>query len=230
MGFIKSGYERDFAGAEKECRRAIELDNDSGLAHGQYASYLMLSERFDKALTEEKKSIDIDPTFVVNYIGYRMILYTARRYPEASAYFKEMLEKDRNSYFPYNWLWIINDAQGNEAEACEWFIKYQTQTKTDPKTIRLFQTAYQQSDWKGILREKIRQDEQVLITDKDPDVLFEIACFSSKLGNKEKAFEYLDKAYERRRSTLNFIKFDPSLDSLHGDPRFEQLVKRIGLS
>ena len=55
-GFIKSGYERDFAGAEKEYKRAIELDPESGMAHGLYASYLMILGRFDEALAEEKKS------------------------------------------------------------------------------------------------------------------------------------------------------------------------------
>ena len=178
---------------------------------------------------KKKKAIDIDPTYVVNYIAYGMILYDSRRYPEATAYFKKMLEKYGNNYFPYNWLWIANDAQGNEHEAYEWFIKDLTQSKTDPEIIHLYQTAYQKSGWKGILRERIRQDEQILITDRGPDYFYEIACFSAKLGNKEKAFDYLDKAYERRRSTLNFIKVDPSLDSLHDDPRFDGLVQRVGL-
>lgn len=88
---------------------------------------------------------------------------------------------------------------------------------------------------KGIKSEVIRQDEKQ-ITDNKPDLLYknylfyEIACFSALLGNKEKAFDYLDKAYEIQKSTLNMIKVDPALDSLHGDPRFEQLVKRIGLN
>jgi DNA-binding winged helix-turn-helix (wHTH) protein/tetratricopeptide (TPR) repeat protein len=229
LGLIKSGYERDFAGADKEYQRAIELNPDSVMAHGLYAVYLMIPGRFDEALAEQKKAIDIDPASVVDHIAYGMILYYAHRYTEAAAHFKKMHEKDENLYNPYMFLWILGDVQGNEPEAYEWFIKYQTQIKADPETIRLYQTTYQKSGWKGILREVIRQDEEKVKIDNNPDFLFEIACFNAKLGKKDKAFEYLDKAYERRRSSLNGIKVDPSLDSLHDDPRFDELVKRVGL-
>ena len=120
-----------------------------------------------------------------------------------------MLENDANIYYPYHWLWVISDAQGNEPEAYKWFIKYQTQLKTDPETISLYQTAYQKSGVKGILREEIRQDEKIIKLDNNPDYLYEIACFNAKLGNKDKAFENLNKAYEQRRSSLNCIKVDP---------------------
>ena len=234
LGLIKSNNEGDFAGAEKEYKRAIELNPDSPMAHGLYATYLIIPGRFDEALIEQKKELEIDPASVVDQVFYGMILYNARRYDEAKIYFKKMLEKDKNLYFPYQWLWIISDLQGNESEAYEWFIKYQTQIKTDPVTIKLYQTAYQKSGTKGIKREVIRQDEKQ-IADNKPDLLYknysfyEIACFSALLGNREKAFEYLDKAYEIRKSTLNAIKIDPALDSLHGDPRFDNLVRRIGL-
>jgi DNA-binding winged helix-turn-helix (wHTH) protein/tetratricopeptide (TPR) repeat protein len=229
-GLIKSGSEHDFAGAEKEYRRAIELNSDSRLAHGLYAYYLANVGRFDEALAERRKAIEIYPASVVDQITYGMILYGAHRFPEAYAHYKKMLEKNGNGYYPYFWLWVVSDAQGNEAEAYEWFIKYQTQMKTNPETIKLYQTAYQKSGVKGILREVIKQDEKTIKLDNNPDLLYEVACFYAKLGDKDKAFENLDRAYERRRSSLNFIKVDPSLDSLHGDPRFEQLVKRIGLN
>ncbi|MEP6903501.1 MAG: winged helix-turn-helix domain-containing protein [Actinomycetota bacterium] len=229
LGLIKSGYERDFAGAEKEYQRAINLNPNSGMAHGLYAYYLANAGRFDEALDERKKAIELFPTYVVHYITYGMILYDAHRFTEAYAHFKKLHEKDENSNLPYNWLWIVCAAQGNEPEAYEWFIKFQTQIKTDPETIRLYQTAYQKSGWKGILRELIRQDEKELTKDNNPDLLYEIACFNAKLGNKDQAFEYLDKAYERRRTSLDAINIDPFLDSLHGDPRFDELVHRVGL-
>jgi DNA-binding winged helix-turn-helix (wHTH) protein/tetratricopeptide (TPR) repeat protein len=228
-GFIKSGSEHDFAGAEKEYRRAIELNSDSGMAHGLYAGYLSNAGSFDEALAERKKAIEIYPASVVDQITYGMILYDAHRYPEAYAHYKKMLEKNENSYYPYFWLWVVSDAQGNEAEAYEWFIKYQTQMKTDPETMRLYQTAYQKSGYKGLLREIIKQDEKTIKLDNNPDLLYEVACFNAKLGDKDKAFENLDRAYERRRSSLNFIKVDPSLDSLQDDPRFDELVRRVGL-
>lgn len=229
LGFIISGYEHDFARAEKEYQMAIGLNPNSGLAHGLYAYYLSNTGRFDEALGERTKAIEIDPASVINQVAYGMILYYAHRYEEAAEHFKKMSEKDENSYFPCFWLWAVYAAQGNEPEAYEWFIKYQTQIKSDPETIRMYQMTYQKFGIRGILKEVIRQDEKTVATNNNPDLLYESACFNAKLGNKDKAFEYLDKAYKQRRSSLNFIKVDPFLDSLHSDPRFEDLVRRIGL-
>jgi DNA-binding winged helix-turn-helix (wHTH) protein/tetratricopeptide (TPR) repeat protein len=235
LGLIKTNNEGDFAGAEIEFKRAIELDPNSAMAHGLYAYCLIVPGRFNEALAENKKAIEFDPASVVQHISYGMILYYARRYDEAEAHYKKMLQRDKNLYYPYMWLWYISDLQGNEPEAHEWFIKYQTQIKTDPEIIATYQTAYQKAGTKGIKREVIKQDEKQ-ITDNPPDLLFknylfyEIACFSAVLGDKEKSFEYLEKAYEIQKSTLNWIKVDPALDSLHGDPRFDELVRRVGLN
>ncbi|MEO5860808.1 MAG: winged helix-turn-helix domain-containing protein [Pyrinomonadaceae bacterium] len=226
-GLIKSGYENDFAGAEKEFQRAIELDPDSIYGHGLYANFLIMKGRFDEALVERNKAIEINPALVVNHLAYGMILYNAHRYTQATVHFKSLLGKGSDSQ-PYFWLWRLADLQGNESEAYEWFIKLQTQNKTAPETIQLYQTAYRKAGSKGILREVIRQDEKIIAADNNPDLLYEIATFNALLGNSEKALEYLDKAYERRRSSLNYMKVDPALDSLHGDRRFNELVARVG--
>jgi hypothetical protein len=111
--------------------------------------------------------------------------------------------------------------QGKEAEAFEWLMKSPSMQKKDDKTIQLFKTAYQTSGWAGVLRER----------DKTPgeDNFFRRAGWNARLGDKDKAFEYLEKAYQQRNPLLYLLQVEPTLDPLRDDPRFDELVKRVGL-
>lgn len=228
-GMLKSGYESDFAGAENDFRRALEMNSESPMAVALYANFLIISGRFDEAIVQNKKAMEIDPAAATHQINHGVILYYAHRYTEAVAHFKGLIEKDKNFSYAYFWLWLLYDLKNDEAQAFDWFIKYQTQIKTPPETVQIYQNTYQKSGWKGVMREMIVQDEKRIITDDYSGLLYGIACFHARLGNKEKAFEYLEKVYAERLSTITLIKVDPFLDSLHGDPRFEKLVSRVGL-
>jgi len=227
LGLLKFSSETDFAGARAEYRRAIELDPDSPMAHALYAYFLMSQGEFDEAVAENKKAIEIDPASNAHQITYGMILYYAHRYGEATAHYKRILEKDRDFVYPYFWLWLLCDLQGDEAQAFEWFMQYQTQIKADPELINGYRAAYQKGGWKGILREVIAQDEKRLQTDEYPGLFYEIACFSARLGEREKAFENLEKARRASSTSMNFLKVDPYLDTLHDDPRFEKFTRRV---
>ncbi len=95
--------------------------------------------------------------------------------------------------------------------------------KADEETIQLFKTAYQTSGWRGILLEEVRGFEDSNL------VYFHGAILNAKVGNKDKAFEYLEKSYQRRELWMHVLKVEPGLDSLRDDPRFDELVKRVGL-
>ncbi len=228
-GMLKSSYESDFAGAENDFRRALELNPDSPMALALYANFLIIPGRFDEAIVQNKKAMEIDPAAATHQINHGVILYYAQRYTEAAAYFKSLIEKDRNFSYAYFWLWLVYELKNDEAQAFEWFIKYQTQIKAAPEIIQLYQNTHQKSGWKGVMREMIVQDEKKILTDNYAGLLYGIACFYARLGDKEKAFEYLEKVYAQRLAAITMIKVDPFLTSLHGDPRFERLVSRVGL-
>lgn len=229
-GMLKSSYKSDFAGAETDFRRAFELQPESPMAFALYANFLIISGRFDDALIYNRKALEIDPAAAASKINHGVILYYAHRYEEATVYFRKLVEEDKNFAYAYFWLWLLYDLQGNEAQAFEWFIKYQTQIKTSPEIITLYQNAYQKTGWKGILREIIAQNEKKIITENYSGLYYEVACFHARLGNKDKAFEYLEKVLEHHIATITMIKVDPYLDSLHDDPRFADLVRRVGLN
>jgi tetratricopeptide (TPR) repeat protein len=219
----KMYYEYDFAGAERECQRAIELDLNSSRAHEIYARYLDGRERFDEAIAEVKTAIDLEPTSLFSQRNYGVSLYYARRYKEAVTQFKRVIAMAPNFGTTYPWLWQSLEMQGNHAEAFEWFMKAQALQKRDDETVQLFKTAYQKSGWQGVLREQVRQFE-------DSNTPYaQGACLNAQVGNKDKAFEYLEKSYQRRELWMAYMQVEPRLDSLHGDPRFDELIKRVGL-
>lgn len=229
LGMVKANFEGDFAGAEREYKRAIELDPGSSAAHAMYALQLAGAGRFDDGIAEIKMAILVDPATISHHVTHGMILYYAHRYNDALAQFKRIQEMDPDLGYSYFWQWLLYDLQGDETRAYEWFVKYKHKIRADSDAIKRYETAYQKSGWKGVLREHIVQDEKNLALGNASTLYYEMACFSGRLGNKDQAFEYLNKAYEERGLGMTLIKVDPYLDSLHGDPRFDELVKKVGL-
>ena len=218
-------YEWDSDGAERECKRAVELDANSARAHDIYARYLFTRGRFDEAITESKTAIDLEPTSLFIQRNYGIGLYYARRYTEAVAQFKRVSEIDPNFVATYAWLVPALNVQGNEAEAFEWFMKWQAVLKTDEETVQSYKTAYQTSGWQGVGRERVKRFDEGKIRS-----YFLEACLTVHTGDKDKAFEYLEKSFQRREWGIPHLRIDPSLDSLRDDPRFEELVRRVGLN
>jgi len=214
-------YEYDFDGAERECKRAVELDPNSALAHQIYSRYLLGRGHFDEAIAEIKTAIDIEPTSLFSQRNLGSSLYSARRYEEAAAQLKRVIAMEPNFTGTYPFLWQSLEMQGNYAEAFEWFMKAQAIQKADEETVQSFKNAYQTSGWQGVLLEQVRRFEDGNL------VYFHGAGLNAKAGNKDKSFEYLEKSYQRREFWMSMLKVDPSLDSLRDDPRFDELVKRV---
>lgn len=214
-------YEWDFDGAERECKRAIELDPNSSLAHQIYSRYLQGRGRFDRAIAEIKIAIDLEPASLYSQRLYGNNLYNARRYEEAALQFKRVIAMDPNFGTTYAWLSNALELQGNHAEAFEWLMKSLAVQKADEGTVQTFKTAYQTSGWQGVLRERVKR------FDKGDEAYFTGAALNAQVGNKDKAFEYLERSYERRELWMHLLKVEPRLDLLRGDPRFDELLRRV---
>ena len=217
----KMYYEYDFAGAERACKRALELDPNSSLAHQVYSRYLNSRGRADEALSEIKTAMDLEPTSFHNQRNLGVSLYFARRYEEAAAQFKRVIAMDNNYASTYRWLLFALEMQGNESEAFEWFMKSPPMQGQDEETVRAFQTAFQTSGWKGVLSKRLKEFE------KSDEVYFHGAAHHAQAGNKDKAFEYLEKSYQRRELWMANLQVEPMLDPLRDDPRYHELVKRV---
>jgi DNA-binding winged helix-turn-helix (wHTH) protein/TolB-like protein/Tfp pilus assembly protein PilF len=225
LGELKFTYEWDFAGAEKDLLRAVELEPNADLAHERYAFYLAVRGRFDEAIAEAKKAQEFNPSSLQHQQVYGVILYLARRYDEAILQFRRVIEVDENHATAYAWLWLVYDMKGDDAQAYEWFMK--SQKRTNPERVELFQKAYKTLGWRGV-REKLYELNKV--KEQMPTAnYYAMARQCALMGDKEQAFAYLNKAIEKRQGQMIMLNVEPSFDILRGDPRFDGLVTRVGL-
>jgi tetratricopeptide (TPR) repeat protein len=213
-------YEYDFNGAERECKRAIELDPNSSSAHGNYADYLTNRGRFDEAIAEMKIARDIEPASLIREAAEGINFLHARRYEEAVTRFKRVIAMNEDFGAAYPFLYTTLSFQGKFDEAFEWYMKLQD---ADKETIRSLRTIYKESGWRGILQVQVKSFEE------GDQAYYWGAGFNAQVGNKDKAFEYLEKAYQRRESRLVQLRVDPRFDNLRDDSRFDELLRRIGL-
>jgi len=214
-------YEWDFAGAERECKRAIELDPNSAQAHEIFSRYLMGRGRHDEAIAEIETAIDLEPASRFNHRNYGRALFYARRYREAEEEFKRVLEMDQNFVSTYSYLTATLILEGKEAEAYDWFKKLLSYRKVDQETVQVFEKAFQTEGWRGIWREWIKRFVTV------GGISFDRALFNAQLGNKDEAFKYLEDIYQQRGIWMTYLRVEPRLDPLRDDPRFQDLLRRV---
>ena len=215
-------YEYDFAGAERACRRAIELDPKSYLAHEVYSRCLWTLSRFDEAIAEVELAIDLQPTALFTQRNYAITLFYARRQSEALRQFNRVSEMDPTFKALYAWFIPALLVSGQEQQAFDWFIKWQTLMNANESTIRNYKNQFRSVGWKGVGRERVKAFDE----DKIRSYFLE-ACLMVHIGEKDKAFEYLFKSYERREWGIPFLRIDPSLDSIRDDPRFDALLRKV---
>ena len=220
--FNKFRYEYDFAGAESECRRALELDSNSPLAHKVYSNFLYTRGRFDESITEIKRAMEIQPVSYDNQQTYALALYYARRYSESEAEWKRLIDLNPDHSMIYGFLSDCLVHQGKESEALDYRIKEIAVAKGDDREIVRLKAAYAASGWQGVTLERIKITEAEAVPD-----LNTLARSFASVGNKDKAFEYLEKAYQQRSNMIAVLGVDPRLDSLRDDPRYADLLRRV---
>lgn len=228
LGEIQMSAEWNFPAAEKSFQRAIELNPNSAPAHLFYSFYLSNFKRlFDESIVEAKKAIELDPYSSYNQRGLGMNLYFARRYDEAIVQLKRVVETDPQHLHSYYWISRSYDEKGDYQSAFEWFLRGETQNGSSLEELNAWRDAYAKSGWQGVLR---RQIERLKEGVKKGDLEFgELAIVSAQIGDTEQAFAYLEKAYQIHSLLMVWLPVEPRLDSLRSDPRFDELVKRVGI-
>jgi tetratricopeptide (TPR) repeat protein/TolB-like protein len=225
LGELKFTYEWDFAGAEKDLLRAIELEPNSDLAHEQYASYLVARGRFEEAIAEIKTALEIDPNSLMYQLNNGRILYQARHYDEAILQLKRLIEVNQDYPLAYGWLLLVYEMKGDSAQAYESFKKFQKRIYSEH--IELFQKTYETSGWQAVRQKSFELNK---VNDQMPSAnYYAMARQCALMGDKEQAFAYLNKAIEKRQGQMCMLNVDPPFDILRADPRFDELVRRVGL-
>ena len=226
LGEVYFFYQFKWADAERELRRAIELNPNYALAHTDLGWVLMDTGRTDEGIAESKRGAELDPLSLdtTTYLGLNY--YYSRRFDEAAAQLQKTLELEPNFWFARAYLGRTYRATGRLPEAIAELQKAQQLSGGLSDPWAGLGVAYATQGNKAEARKILDK----LKTQIDPYVPPEnIAVLYAHLGEKDAAFEYLQKAYEGGSIYMSFIKVDPELDPLRSDPRFTELLSKMGL-
>jgi serine/threonine protein kinase/Flp pilus assembly protein TadD len=228
LGLIKSEYDWDWEGAEKEFKRAIELNSACVTAHYWYGLLLLYLARFDDAIKEMKKALELDPLSLLIYKHMGLILFLAGQSDEAIETLKKALEMEPNAILLHALIGLAYGRKSLYKEALAELQKEKELTTDCPPIVDAWLGfAYLRIGDKGrgqeVLEYLIGRSKQQYV----PPYAF--AQFYFALGATDEGFKWLERAYEERDIWLRYLKVDTSLESFRSDPRFTSLLKKMGL-
>jgi serine/threonine-protein kinase len=228
LGAIKFWIEWDWPGVEREFKRAIELNPNHALAHFWYAHYLSNMGRHSEAIAEAKRAFELDPVSPMTSLFLGQFLYQARQYDEAIEPLQNALEIVPNDWIAHLNLGKVYVQQKKYGEAIAEFQKAREFSRGTTETISVMGHALavsgQRAEAHKVLDELKRMSKQRYVPP------YNIAAVYAGLGEKEQVLDWLEKAYEERDVRLVFLKIDPKWDGLRTEPRFNDLLRRIGLA
>jgi DNA-binding winged helix-turn-helix (wHTH) protein/tetratricopeptide (TPR) repeat protein len=239
LGKIRFIYDWDLSGAEKELKRAIELDPNLAEAHSAFGVYLSIVGRLEEAVAEAGRGQELDPFSQFANFRFAMRLYDARHYDEAIEQFRRGLEIDPNFGSGHRSLARVFLLKGMDDEAVTEFEAAERLSGGNPELRAARAKAYKASGMKGYLHTCLEQMKEAakqrlhahlsLVFDSGAPSALDFAGIYTFLGEKDQALEWLRRAYEEHDNNLIYIKADPMYDGMRGDPRFTDLLRRLGL-
>ena len=228
LALIAENYDYDWKTAEKEFRRAIELNPDYATAHQWYAEYLSWQGRFEEALVESERARQLDPLSLIIATDHGAILYFARQYDGAIAQFRAVLDMDPSFDRARHLIALVYAQQGRLPEA----IAELEHLSPGEYSALIWATkgyVYGRSGRTAEARRALSRVEELARrspADAAPTLLFAYLG----LDRKDQAIALLQKAYREHSNAVVGIKVAPYDDPLRGDPRFQDLLQRVGLA
>ena len=219
LAFTRLVHDWDWGGAEEEFKLALELNTNQALSHCWYAFYLAAVGRLDEAIFEVKASLALDPLSLVANTHVGWILYLTRRYDEALRQLNSVLEMDPDFAMAHGYLGVLYFQKMRYREAQREFGKA-FKAFGNPTVYAALRECY----------EAARKGEPARIVQDDLLSPYLRAIVQLSVGRKEQAMDSLEQAYATRAGWLIFLGLEPTLDGLRSDPRFEVLLRRLGLT
>jgi tetratricopeptide (TPR) repeat protein len=225
LGYVEWQYEFDWAGAESEYRRAIELNPNYAEAHHQYGNLLSLRGRFDESIAETQRASELDPLSAVITTDIGASLTLQGKYEAARDQFRKASELDPNSYFSRFILGWADIEAGKFREAIPHL-----------EQARLMDSPPFVTGWLGYAYAAAGETAKAQVTLAELNRMsahrfvspFCAAIVYLGLGHKQRALDGLEKAYAARSQWMTFLKVDRILNPLRSEPRFVELLKKVG--
>jgi len=228
LALIKSSYDWDRSGADREVRRAIELNPGYLDAHRLHAVVLWQTGRLDEAIAETKRTLELDPLSLQNNPTLGIEFFLARQYDQAIEQEGKVLELDPNFILAYYFRGVSYVKKSMYTEAMGQFEKGISISPANIVALTGLGYGYAVTG-KRVEAQKVLDKMNDISKQKHVSAVFMSKIYAG-LQDKEKAFEWLEKAYEDRSIvSVGFVKTNPMFDPLRSDPRFIDLLRRTNL-
>ncbi len=227
MGAVRTLYDWNWAEAERELKRAQSLNPNYADAHQLYGGYVLAATgRLDEAKAEMKRAQELNPLSLIITADVGSAFYYARQYDEAIEQYKKAIDLDPRFFIAYKQLGAAYEQKKMYPQAIAEHQKGLAFVR-HPQLIaslgHVYAVAGQRAEAQQLLDELREISKQSYINP------YWIALIYVGLGEKEQAFAWLEKAYHERFFFLIWLKVEPRLDPLREDPRFQDLLRRVGL-
>jgi TolB-like protein/Flp pilus assembly protein TadD len=227
MAYVKTYYEWNWTGAEKEFRKALELDPNYAEAHHSYSRFLASLGRVEEARAELKRAQELDPLSLLVQANSGVISYFGRHYDQAVQELRQINRLDPKFFVPYWGLGLCYEQMGEYEEAVTQLQKAIDIAGRGANGIASLGHAYglagRRDEALKMLLELEERAKRSYVSS------YQIALVYLGLHRNDEAMKQLENAYQERSTLLTYLKMDPRFDPLRSDPRFEDLLRRIGL-
>jgi tetratricopeptide (TPR) repeat protein len=224
LAWVHMFYDWDWAGAEREFKRAIQLNSGSVESHSGYGWYLLAMKRFDESLTELKRTQELDPLSPQVYSDLGMGLHYARQCDRAIEQLRTAIEFDPASFWAHAHLGMAYEQKGELDKAMAEFRRAR-ELNDIPWTRAYLGHAYALAGHRAEALKVVaglKEDSKRLVV-----APYDVALVYAGLGDKDQALAWLEKAYQARSWFMAWVQVDPRLDGLRSDPRFQDLLRRM---
>jgi len=225
LGFALALYDWDWAGAEAEFTKALELDPSSEFGHMAYGYFLTIMGRHDEAITHARQAVALDPVSLIALNGLATQQLFAKRLDEAEATLQRILGMDSNFILALDRLCDLEEVRGRATEAVAACSKASALYPPDQvrrgRLAGALAVAGRRAEAEAILRELIAQEKVGYV----PPVI--IARVHASLGNREETIEWLEKGFLSRDSEMSLARLWPGWGPVRNDPRFREIVARM---
>jgi serine/threonine protein kinase/Tfp pilus assembly protein PilF len=226
IGLCALLYDWDWAAAEREFRRSIELNQDNAIAHYRYAFLLVVIGRTEDAIRESLRAAEADPLSGMSATSPGLVFYMSRRYDEAISVLKKVLEVHPDFPYPYSILAWSYHAKGQLMEAVSWA----------EKGVLIGRIAYSLSNIGLLYGLAGRHGDALRVIDELKEISkeqyvspYHFFLINFGMGNLEAWRKAAWETYEERSNPLLFFKVMPLLDPIKSDPVLLEIVRKVGL-
>jgi tetratricopeptide (TPR) repeat protein len=228
MASVLIDYDWNLSESNKEFERAIELNPNYPSAHHWYArENLTIMGNFDRALSEMRRAQELDPLSLIINANFGKAYFNARRYDEAIQQLRKTLEIDPNFFVAHHYLGSAYAMKGDYSDALSEYQKAHQLNEDDPHVVALTGRLYAVTGKKTEALATIAQLKSMASKRYVPD--YSLALVYGALGDKDQAFSLLEKSYRDHSVDMLTLYYDPLMDNLRSDPRFADLLRRVGL-